>query len=356
MANGSGARLDEADPLASEAFLAIGEVQGGGPDARILLAAPIDRATIEELFPDRIRTEETLDYDAAVDAVRAFRTTRLDALVLARSPTDAPRDERTAKLLTEAALSRGLANLPWPADLAALRERIAFLRRHDPTWPDLSDAALTERAGEWLLPAFTGKRRLAELSPGDLRNAFAALLPWPRMAELDRLAPAEFSAPSGRVVPIDYSSGEPVVRLAVQNLFGLARHPTVLGGAVPILFELLSPAQRPIQVTRDLPGFWRGSWRDVRADMRGRYPKHSWPEDPARRQSLRVRREAAALSLLRQRRPASVMPKRSGVRAKAARPAQRRAVARDDPGRHFGHDGLRAALSPRRRGGTRPRA
>ena len=259
-----------------------------------------------------------------------------NSLVLARSPTDAPRDERTAKLLTEAALSRGLANLPWPADIAALRERIAFLRRHDPTWPDLSDAALTERAGEWLLPAFTGKRRLAELSSGDLRNAFAALLPWPRMAELERLAPAEFSAPSGRVVPIDYSSGEPVVRLAVQNLFGLARHPAVLGGAVPILFELLSPAQRPIQVTRDLPGFWRGSWRDVRADMRGRYPKHFWPEDPAAAEPA-AGREAAALAF-----PPAPAGERHAEALRRAREGgeagQRRAVARDHPGRHFGHE------------------
>ena len=192
-----------------------------------------------------------------------------------------PQDDRAAKILADAALARGLSALPWPDDLRGMRERIAFLRGHDPAWPDLSDAPLAERGGEWLVPAFAGKRRLADLTPGDLRNAFAALIPWARLAELDRLAPAEFSAPSGRTVPVDYSSGEPIVRIAVQNLFGLAEHPSVLDGRARILFELLSPAARPIQVTRDLPAFWRGSWRDVRADMRGRYPKHAWPEDPA---------------------------------------------------------------------------
>ena len=286
MANGSGARLEESDPLANAPFLAIGEVQGGGPDARILLAAAIDRPTIERLFAERIAVEQSITFDATSDSVRALRTTRLDALVLAQAPVDAPGEGETARRLADAALGRGLAALPWPDDIKALRERMAFLRRHDPTWPDLSDEALAGEAEGWLVPAFADMRRLADLSAGDIRNAFAALLPWERMAELDRLTPREFTAPSGKKVPIDYSSGEPVVRMAVQNLFGLAEHPTVLGGSVPILFELLSPAGRPIQVTRDLPAFWRGSWRDVRADMRGRYPKHSWPENPASAEPL----------------------------------------------------------------------
>jgi ATP-dependent helicase HrpB len=281
MANGSGARLDEGDPLAETPFLAIGEVQGGGPDGRILLATPIERAAIERLFADWIVTEDRLAYDAGADLLKASRVTRLDALVLAEAAAEVPRDERAARMLAEAALARGLSALPWPDDVMALRQRLAFLKSRDPTWPDLSDEALAESREDWLLPALNGKRRLAELTPAALRDALAALLPWARMTELDRLAPKNFAAPSGRTVPIDYSSGEPVVRIAVQNLFGLAQHPAVLGGGVPILFELLSPASRPIQLTRDLPGFWRGSWRDVRADMRGRYPKHSWPEDPA---------------------------------------------------------------------------
>jgi ATP-dependent helicase HrpB len=281
MANGRGARLDETDALADAAFLAIGDVQGGGPDARILLAAAIERSAIERLFADRVVTEDVLAYDAPNDVLRAGRLTRLDALVLAETPVEVPRDRLAAQLLADAAIARGLVALPWSDDVEALRHRIAYLRRYDPAWPDLSDEALASRAAEWLIPALLGKRRLAELGRAELRDAFAALLPWPRMTELDRLAPPVFTAPSGRAVAIDYASGEPVVRIAVQNLFGLGSHPTVLDGRAPIVFELLSPASRPLQVTRDLPGFWSGSWRDVRADMRGRYPKHSWPEDPA---------------------------------------------------------------------------
>ncbi|ESR22713.1 ATP-dependent helicase HrpB [Lutibaculum baratangense] len=281
MANGSGARLDGGDPLADAQFLAIGEVQGGGPDGRILLAARTDRETIEAVFADRIVEEERLDYDSAADGLRAVRLRRLDALVLRETPIEVPRDERAAMLLADAVARRGLASLPWPEDIARLRERVGFLRRHDPSWPDLSDEALVRRREEWLLPMLQGKRRLGDPGPRDIRDAFAALLPWARMAELDRLAPPRFEAPSGTSAAIDYAGEEPVVRIRVQNLFGLATHPGVMDGRVPILLELLSPAQRPLQVTRDLPGFWAGSWRDVRADMRGRYPKHAWPEDPA---------------------------------------------------------------------------
>jgi ATP-dependent helicase HrpB len=286
MANGGGARLEETDAMAREPYLAIGELQGGGPDARILLSSPISRPNIERLFAEHITTEETLTYDSSADILKSLRTTRLDALVLAQVATEPPRGDAAARLLAGAALASGLSGLPWSADIQSQRERIGFLRRHDPTWPDLSDPALAECADEWLVPALMGKRRLAELSGSDLRDGLAGLLPWARMAELERLAPANFGAPSGKAVPIEYSSGEPLVRIAVQNLFGLAEHPAVLGGRVPILFELLSPASRPIQVTRDLPAFWRGSWRDVRADMRGRYPKHSWPEDPASAEPL----------------------------------------------------------------------
>ncbi len=230
--------------------------------------------------------EESLSYDAAGDTLRAARTRRLDALVLREVAMEVPRDERTAAILADAAVKRGIDALPWPDDLLSVRRRIAFLRARDESWPDLSDEALAERRADWLVPALQGRRRLADLSGRDLRDGLAALLPWPRMAELDRQAPARFEAPSGQGAAIDYASGEPVVRIRVQNLFGLAEHPAVMDGRVPILFELLSPAQRPLQVTRDLPGFWAGSWRDVRADMRGRYPKHAWPEDPATAEPL----------------------------------------------------------------------
>ncbi|SEQ62779.1 ATP-dependent helicase HrpB [Faunimonas pinastri] len=287
LANGRGARLEESDALANAPFLAVGDVQGGGADGRITLAAPLERAAIDRLFGGRIVREERLAYDASADLVRATRVERLDALVLSETPSDKADPAHVAEKLAEVALSRGIATLPWGEAIGRSRGRIAFLRaRQGEAWPDLSDEALAARPADWLVPALTGKRRLSELGPNDLRNALAGLMPWDRMAELDRLAPESFTAPSGRVGAIDYSGGEPTVAMAVQNLFSLAVHPAVLAGAVPIVFELLSPAGRPMQVTRDLPAFWRGSWRDVRADMRGRYPKHSWPEDPANAPAL----------------------------------------------------------------------
>jgi ATP-dependent helicase HrpB len=272
MANGSGARLDEADPLADAPFLAIGEVQGGGPDARILLAAPIDRPSIERCFPGRIRSRRrsitilprTACARCAPPGSTLSCSRRRHGRAERRSEQRAPGDCRAG------AWPRGasLAGRPHQHPRAD-----RFPSPHDPTWPDLSDILWPSDADEWLVPAFLGKRgsaTLAQRPPQRLRGAAALVA----HHDLDRLAPAEFTAPSGKRASIDYSSGEPVVRMAVQNLFGLWRASAVLGGAAPILFELLSPAGRPIQVTRDLPAFWAGSWRDVRADMRGRYPKH----------------------------------------------------------------------------------
>ncbi|WP_026379832.1 ATP-dependent helicase HrpB [Afifella pfennigii] len=283
LANGSGAYLDPAEPLAAEPFLAIAELSGGGADSRILLAAPIARAEIEALLP--VDEEEELSYDARADRVAARRVRRLGAIELLAEPLKRFDRGKAAALLAEAALRRGIDKLPWPHETLSLRARIAFLRRCEGAsqggpWPDLSDAALAQSVERWLTPALAGKNALAELSPADMKNALAALLPWERMAELDRLAPAHFTAPSGRTVPIDYAGEVPTVAVSPQNLFSLKTHPAILAGQVPLAFELLSPAGRPIQVTRDLPSFWRGSWREVRAEMRGRYVKHDWPEDP----------------------------------------------------------------------------
>ncbi|MBZ8133915.1 ATP-dependent helicase HrpB [Afifella sp. IM 167] len=279
MASGRGAYCEEADPLAGEPFLAVAELSGGGADSRILLAAPLERAEIEAALP--LAEAEELSYDAAADRIVARRVRRLGAIELSAERLARFDREKAAALLTDAALARGVESLPWPDETLSLRARIAFLRRHEgEAWPDLSDEALSDRAGEWLTPALSAKKALADLRPGELKNALAALLPWAKMADLDRLAPAEFAAPSGRRLAIDYAGGEPTVAVSPQNLFSLAEHPAVLAGRVPLTFSLLSPAGRPIQLTRDLPGFWRGSWREVRAEMRGRYPKHDWPEDP----------------------------------------------------------------------------
>jgi ATP-dependent helicase HrpB len=194
--------------------------------------------------------------------------------------TIAPSDE-TARLLAEGILRSGLAALPWTKALSQWRDRVKFLRHAgDESWPDLSDAALTQDS-DWLLPATTGKTALSQISSDDLAQALMALLPWRLRRELDVAAPTHFSAPSGSSVAIDYETeGGPKLAIRVQELFGLDRHPAIAGGRVPLTIELLSPAHRPVQVTRDLPGFWRGSYAAVKAEMKGRYPRHPWPDDP----------------------------------------------------------------------------
>ena len=186
-----------------------------------------------------------------------------------------------AALLAEI-FRRGVAELPWEKSAEQFRARIAFLHaRLGGDWPDVSDAALGETMANWLGPFLNGKRRLDAVTPGVLHEGLASLVPWDKRAAMDRLAPTHFDAPSGSRVPIDYANENgPVLEIRVQELFGLDRHPAVADGAVPVTVTLLSPGHRPIQITKDLPGFWRGSWKDVRSDMRGRYPKHVWPDDP----------------------------------------------------------------------------
>ncbi len=281
MANGRGVQIDPADALAREPFLAIAELQGTAENARILLAAPITRGEIDAAFGDRIVEETVVAFDSAAGAVRARRLRRLGRLVLADTAAETVDPTQVTAALVAAVHARGIAALEWGRAGTSLRERVAHLRRGAPeAWPDLSDAALLATLETWLAPYLTGKRRLAEIGPELLAEALSALLPWSQRAELDALAPTHFIAPTGNRHPIDYADpGGPRVAIRVQELFGIDRHPEAAG--TPLTFELLSPAHRPIQITRDLPAFWQGSWRDVRADLRGRYPKHEWPEDPA---------------------------------------------------------------------------
>jgi ATP-dependent helicase HrpB len=203
-------------------------------------------------------------------------------LILTEQTRPVAPDSESARLLAEGIAALGLHRLPWSKAQLQLRNRVMFLRRAEgEEWPDLSDGALSGTAAEWLAPFLTGKSSLSQMGADDLAAVLAALLPWNLRKRLDAEAPTHFSAPSGSQVPIDYETeAGPKLSIRVQELFGLAVHPTIIGGRVPLLIELLSPAHRPVQMTRDLPGFWRGSYRDVRTDLRGRYPKHPWPEDP----------------------------------------------------------------------------
>ncbi|MBX3536831.1 MAG: ATP-dependent helicase HrpB, partial [Chelatococcus sp.] len=283
MANGRAAALDAADALARSSYLAIAEIAGGGATARILLAAPLTPEAVEHLAGDRIVTATEVTFDRQARALRARETRRLDALVLSERPLPVPADEATAAILAKGIAGLGLDALPWTKAISQWRERVMFLARAEGAeWPDLSDAALMAGITDWLGPHLLGKTGLPAIQASDLDGALKALLPWDLQRRLEAEAPTHVTMPTGSNIPVDYGGEEgPGIAVRVQELFGLTRHPALAGGRVPLVLNLLSPAHRPIQITRDLPAFWRGSWADVRSEMRGRYPKHPWPEDPA---------------------------------------------------------------------------
>jgi ATP-dependent helicase HrpB len=282
MANGRAASLEPHDPLAGEAFLAIGEIIGRAAAARVVAAAPLTLGEIEAVAGAEIETREETAFDRASASLRARRRRKLGALTLAEGALSPPADERSAAALARGILDLGLARLPWTKALAQWRGRVGFLRRAEgESWPDLGDSALAA-SPDWLAPFLLGKTRLDEFSSDELGQALRALLPYDLARRLEAEAPSHYVAPTGTAAPVDYESeGGPSVALRVQELFGLSVHPALAGGRVPLTLHLLSPARRPIQITRDLPGFWKGSWAGVRAELRGRYPRHFWPEDPA---------------------------------------------------------------------------
>jgi ATP-dependent helicase HrpB len=282
LANGRGARLDPALPLAREPFLAVAEVSGDAAQGQIRAAAAIDGAEIRELLSARITSGVTLEFDVAAGAVRARKTTRLDALVLAEAQQPVPASAEVSALLTRAASQAGIGALGWSRAQRQLRQRASFLHRTlGAPWPNLSDDALGLDVEHWLEPVIGGLSRLDEIDAETLEAALALLLPHAQRRELDALLPSHFEAPTGSRILIDYEAENgPAISVRVQELFGLDRHPSIAGGRLPLLVILLSPAQRPIQTTRDLPGFWRGSWKDVARDLKGRYPRHPWPDDP----------------------------------------------------------------------------
>ena len=283
LANGRGAAIDIASALAREPFLAVAELAGSAAAGRILSAAPIALAEIETHFAARIVAGDDIAFDFTSMSLRGRRSRRLGAIALAEAPMPVQPNEETAILLAAGAAKAGINRLPWSKALQQWRDRVMFLRTSEgDEWPDLSDAALKTTVNEWLAPLLAAKTALHDVTTDELAAALHALLRWPLPRRLDAEAPTHFAAPTGTQVPIDYAAeGGPKIAIRVQELFGLNRHPTIAGGKIPLVIELLSPAHRPVQTTRDLPGFWRGSYVAVRAEMRGRYPKHPWPDDPA---------------------------------------------------------------------------
>ena len=279
---GRGFRLDPTHPLARSEWLAIAEVAGAASGARVLSAAAIDLATIEALFADRIEQWSELAFDPATGAVTALKGRRLGAIKIASAPDARAYPAAIEHALLEAVRQHGLALLPWPESATALRARSAFARTHDAGVSSLTDEFLIARLDEWLPPLLNGKRRLDTIDPPALRTALDFFLGYEASRHLDRFAPSEFLSPAGSRHEIDYAApGGPTVEVRAQALYGLTAHPMIAGGEVPLTLAITSPAGRPIQTSRDLPAFWAGSWRDIAKEMRGRYPRHPWPDDPA---------------------------------------------------------------------------
>ncbi|MFW2829917.1 ATP-dependent helicase HrpB [Sphingomonas sp. ID0503] len=287
---GRGFRLDPLSPLARAEWLAVAETQGAASGARILSAAAIDLVTIEALFADRIEARREVRFDPATGGITATRERRLGALKLGGGPDNAPDKAAIAAALLEGVRQGGLSLLPWPDAAEALRTRARYAGLDL-----LSDDALLADLDDWLPPLLEGRRRLSVIPAHDLLQALESRLGWDGRQQVDRVAPAEFVTPLGTRHAIDYAAeGGPAVELRVQALFGLAVHPVVGEGRVPLVLRLTSPAGRPIQTTRDLPGFWSGSWAAVAKEMRGRYPRHPWPDDPAAADpTLRTKRAQA---------------------------------------------------------------
>ena len=281
MANGRAAAVEPHESLAKAPFLAVAEVVGRAGAARILLAAPLGEGELERLADADIVEADELRFDPARAALAARRARRLGAIVLSDAQQPVPATPEAAEALAAGLVGLGLSRLPWTAELGQWRDRVRFLHAAEgEPWPDLSDEALAADGAPWLAARLDGVTSLAGLDGDRLATALKALLPRDLARRLDTEVPASFTTPAGATHRLDYAAEQgPTLAVKVQELYGLAAHPVLAG--VPIVLELLSPAGRPIQITRDLPGFWRGSWADVRAEMRGRYPKHLWPEHPA---------------------------------------------------------------------------
>jgi ATP-dependent helicase HrpB len=283
LASGQGARLGATDRLSKAPLLAVADLELIGTEARIRMAAPLSRAALEARFPERLVREEGAAFDPRTNAVVARRRLRLGPLVLEETTLPHADPQAVAVALAAAAADRALRDLNWTDAARQTRARIGWMHRVEPAdWPDVSDAALTADGAAWLVPWLSGLSKLAELRGLDATGLLRGLLPHAQQRKLDQALPARLDLPGGRSAAIDYSGEVPRLEARAQWLFGLAGLPPLAGGRVPLQVALLSPAGRPVAVTADLAGFWRGAWADVRKDMRGRYPRHDWPEDPSR--------------------------------------------------------------------------
>lgn len=296
MRSGRGARLHAQDPLCGAAALAIAAVDGQGADGRVLLAAQLPADLLAELADREGNWVERARWDPEQGRVFGERVRRLDALELERQPWPGLEDGLATAALLQGVRQSGLeAVLPWSEASRDLRIRLQLAHDHlGPPWPKRSPEALEDNLGDWLAPQLAGLRSLQDLQTIDLESALWGDLPWSRRQELEQLLPQRLTVPSGRAVRINYQSGEPVLAVKLQELFGCPGLPPLLAGRLPITVQLLSPAGRPAAITRDLAGFWQGGYREVRRELRGRYPRHPWPEDPTGAEATALTKAALA--------------------------------------------------------------
>lgn len=288
LANGKGALLPEHDPLAGAEYLAAAQLDGAAREARIFLAAPLARGVLESGFASRIAQHDAVAWDTQQQAVMARRQRRLGALVLDDRPLPDPDPATVTAALLAGIRQAGLPVLPWTDQLRAWQARVQFLRRIEGTrWPDVGDEHLLATLEDWLAPFLGGMSRLTHLQKLPLQAALHSLLPYELQRGLETHAPTHVAVPSGSRIAVDYSADPPVLAVRLQEMFGMRETPRLAGGRVPVLLHLLSPARRPVQVTRDLAGFWRNTYHEVKKDLRGRYPKHHWPDDPLQAEATR---------------------------------------------------------------------
>jgi ATP-dependent helicase HrpB len=286
LANGRGAVLPGPASLGRSEFVVAADIDGGEREARLHLGAPLERALLERHFAGRIVQQDEVAWDPRAEAVVARRVRRLDALLLEERALGPAAGERARGAMIEGIRAMGLQCLPWTAELQQWRARVQVLRAHATSpeeaaeWPDVGDAALLDSLEAWLAPWLDGVTRRDHLARVDLRAALHSLLDWNRQRRLDELAPTHLVVPSGSRIPVDYSGGAPALAVRLQEVFGWMDTPRIARGRVPVTLELLSPARRPVQVTRDLASFWARGYAEVRKELKGRYPKHYWPDDP----------------------------------------------------------------------------
>ncbi len=280
LANGRGAFLNAGDPLAANDYIVAAELDGNRRDARIFLAAAYDHDILLDQFAHRLECQARVDWDTRHRRVVTARCCRLGALIVQTEPLADAEPESIQAAMLEGVRRHGLECLPWTLELRAWQARIGFLRRVLPGWPDVSDGNLAATLEEWLAPSVIGLTRLRDLAKIDLGRALKRQMDWRRQKQLDRLAPARLKVPSGRSIAVDYSADPPILAVRLQEMFGQAETPTVADGRQPVTLHLLSPADRPVQITQDLAGFWQTGYNEVRKALRGRYPKHYWPENP----------------------------------------------------------------------------